>query len=78
MRSENSDMPTEKQAPPCVVCGRPSGCAAWGFRLCYGEAGRMGCVTRLYDVMPYGTPFDGQEAFAEAWVAANRRKVGAA
>jgi hypothetical protein len=70
MRPEDSDSGQEK-AEPCAVCGRPSGCAAWGFRLCYGEVdgSRVGCVSKLSAVMPE----DGAKEFTQRWVAEQRK-----
>lgn len=75
LRDDATDAPKETQAEPCAVCGRPSGCASWGFRLCYGDnAGRLGCVTRLSQELP----FEGAQEFTKAWVARERAKVRAA
>lgn len=70
------DLPPENTSPPCAVCGKPSGCEAWGFPLCYGDvqAKRLGCVTRLNAVMP----FEGEKEFTIRWVAKARKKASAA
>jgi predicted RecB family nuclease len=73
---DERDAPQEPAAAPCAVCGKPSGCASWGFRLCYGDlqSGRTGCVTRLWQELPS----EGEKAFTQAWVARERAKARAA
>lgn len=65
------DIPPEAKATPCVICGLPSGCQAWGNALCYGEldGSRMGCVTKLWREMPEGD----EQTFTLAWVAKNKK-----
>lgn len=66
----SEDVPQEQKAPPCAVCGRPSGCEAWGFPLCYGDTtGRVGCVSRLSQVMPE----ENCKAFTHRWVAEQKK-----
>lgn len=69
--ADEDQLPQEPKADPCAVCGRPSGCASWGFRLCYGEGdgSRLGCATQLMEVMP----FEGEKEFTKAWVAKQRK-----
>jgi hypothetical protein len=71
LQGDEKDMPQEQKAPPCAICGRPSGCAAWGHRLCYGETdgSRMGCVTKLWEVMPT----ENEKAFTDQWVKAQKK-----
>jgi hypothetical protein len=73
MRDEEKDAAAEETAPPCEVCGRPSGCAIWGKRLCYGEmnGSRLGCATRLYSEMPT----ENEKDFALAWVAKEKARM---
>lgn len=73
---KSEDAPEEYRPEPCAVCGRPSGCAVWGFRLCYGPAdrSRVGCAARLSEVLPC----EGEKEFTTRWVAEQKAKGRAA
>lgn len=81
LRDDEKDVAENEKPPePCAVCGKFSGCASWGFRLCYGErdGSRMGCVTRL-SVAFNEQPDDADlKAFTKTWVAQERAKARAA
>jgi hypothetical protein len=75
MRGDEKDVPVEK-VDPCAVCGRPSGCATWGVRLCYGDnSGRLGCVTQLGRA--YAEAPDGADlrALTHTWVRAQKGRA---
>lgn len=74
MRDEEKDAQEAYVPPPCVVCGKPSGCSVWDYRLCYGKPGAPGCAARLWADLDKTS----EKVFADKWVARERTKGRAA
>lgn len=78
MLLEQSDLPADPTADPCVACGKPSECGFWAGRICYPCLGEWRRVAPRGNEIreKYGSEDDSERIYTEfskRWVEARRK-----